>query len=83
MRPDSPYRSAWAGTLESSRVGEELRVAGWVHRRRDHGGLIFIDLRDRSGVVQDPFGHSWTLSQTIAELAPAEMQARGDAAMAG
>ena len=38
---------------------------------------------DHSGVVQDPFGHSWTLSQTIAELAPAEMQARGDAAMAG
>jgi aspartyl-tRNA synthetase len=33
-------------------VGEELRVAGWVHRRRDHGGLIFIDVRDRSGLLQ-------------------------------
>jgi aspartyl-tRNA synthetase len=33
-------------------VGQELRVAGWVHRRRDHGGLIFIDLRDRSGLLQ-------------------------------
>ena len=54
MKPPRPnlYRSAWAGDLRADRVGDELRVAGWVHRRRDHGGLIFIDLRDRSGLVQ-------------------------------
>ena len=46
------YRSAWAGDLRASDVGSEPRVAGWVHRRRDHGGLIFIDLRDRSGLLQ-------------------------------
>jgi aspartyl-tRNA synthetase len=46
------YRSAWAGVLTPDREGDELRVAGWVHRRRDHGGLIFIDLRDRTGLIQ-------------------------------
>jgi aspartyl-tRNA synthetase len=46
------FRDAWAGDLTAARSGSEVRVAGWVHRRRDHGGLIFIDLRDRSGIVQ-------------------------------
>jgi aspartyl-tRNA synthetase len=46
------YRDTWTGDVSSQRVGDELRVAGWVHRRRDHGGLIFIDLRDRSGLLQ-------------------------------
>jgi aspartyl-tRNA synthetase len=46
------YRDTWAGDLDASRAGSTARVAGWVHRRRDHGGLIFIDLRDRSGIVQ-------------------------------
>jgi len=46
------YRDAWAGQLDALRADEDVRVAGWVHRRRDHGGLIFIDLRDRSGILQ-------------------------------
>jgi aspartyl-tRNA synthetase len=46
------YRDHWAGDLRAEQVGERPRVAGWVHRRRDHGGLIFIDLRDRSGLLQ-------------------------------
>ena len=46
------YRDAWAGQLGPERAGSQVRVAGWVHRRRDHGGLIFIDLRERSGIIQ-------------------------------
>jgi aspartyl-tRNA synthetase len=46
------YRDRWAGQLRADSVGEHPRVAGWVHRRRDHGGLIFIDLRDRTGLLQ-------------------------------
>ena len=46
------YRTHWCGLVGAGEVGKEIRVAGWVHRRRDHGGLIFIDLRDREGLLQ-------------------------------
>src|ERR1700755_1000505 len=46
------YRDTWCGRVLPDRVDGEVRVAGWVNRRRDHGGLIFIDLRDRTGIVQ-------------------------------
>jgi aspartyl-tRNA synthetase len=51
LRPNE-YRDAWCGQVLPDRVGHPARVAGWVHRRRDHGGLVFIDLRDRTGLVQ-------------------------------
>ncbi len=51
LRPNE-YRDAWCGQVLPDRVDSEVRVAGWVHRRRDHGGLVFIDLRDRTGLVQ-------------------------------
>ena len=46
------YRDTWCGQVLADRVDSKARVAGWVHRRRDHGGLVFIDLRDRTGLVQ-------------------------------
>jgi aspartyl-tRNA synthetase len=46
------YRDRWCGELRPADAGAAPRVAGWVHRRRDHGGLVFIDLRDRTGLLQ-------------------------------
>ncbi|MEZ5595875.1 MAG: aspartate--tRNA ligase [Pseudomonadales bacterium] len=45
-------RSHYCGVLNSSHVGTEVTLTGWVHRRRDHGGVIFLDVRDRTGIVQ-------------------------------
>lgn len=49
---DHPYRSRDCGSLRAADVGRDLRLAGWVHRVRNLGGLLFIDLRDRSGIAQ-------------------------------
>jgi aspartyl-tRNA synthetase len=64
------YREAWCGQVLPDRVDSEVRVAGWVNRRRDHGGLIFIDLRDRTGIVQlvfnpDSSGASFELAHQL------------------
>ena len=48
-------RSHYCGQVNEKLVGQEVTVAGWVHRRRDHGGVIFVDLRDREGLLQIVF----------------------------
>jgi aspartyl-tRNA synthetase len=64
------FRDTWCGQVLGDRVEATVRVAGWVHRRRDHGGLIFIDLRDRSGIVQlvfhpDSSGEAFELAHKL------------------
>ena len=67
MKPPhaNAYRDTWAGAPAREDAGRAVRVAGWVHRRRDHGGLIFIDLRDRSGLLQLVF-HPETSGEAFA-----------------
>ena len=46
------YRSHTCGALRLTHAGSNVRLSGWVHRKRDHGGLLFIDLRDHYGLTQ-------------------------------
>lgn len=65
------YRTHTCGQLRSEHVGETVRISGWVHRKRDHGGLLFIDLRDHYGltqcVVQPDNAHFSTLERLRVE----------------
>ena len=47
-----PYRTDTCGALRREDAGREARLSGWIHRKRDHGNLLFIDLRDHYGLTQ-------------------------------
>jgi len=65
--------SGLAGALRASDAGESVTVAGWVHRVRNLGGIVFVDLRDRAGLLQLSFNPEWTSGEVI-ELASALAQ---------
>ena len=62
------YRSHTCGALRESEVDQEVRLSGWCHRIRDHGGVLFIDLRDHYGLTQcviDPDSKAFKLAETL------------------
>jgi aspartyl-tRNA synthetase len=60
-------RSHYCGEINETHLGQEIELCGWVHRRRDHGGVIFIDLRDREGIVQVVYDPDRVDSFAVAE----------------
>lgn len=67
-------RTHLAGALRAADAGTLVRLGGWVHRSRNLGGIVFIDLRDRAGIVQLSFGTDWAASECIAQAAAAGVE---------
>ncbi len=65
-------RTHFCGEIRAADIGSEITVSGWVHHRRDHGGVIFIDLRDREGVIQVVFDPDAEEAFAIAERVRSE-----------
>lgn len=63
----SPYRSQACGECSTNLVGQQVQLAGWVRRRRDHGGLIFVDLADYSGFAQIVFSPEYSSAFAVGE----------------
>ena len=65
-----PYRTHTCGELRLAHLGAQVRLSGWVHRKRDHGHLLFIDLRDHYGITQVVVGPEQAFFETAARLKP-------------
>lgn len=65
---DHPYRSATCGEIRPAHAGQPVRLSGWCHRIRDHGGVLFIDLRDHYGITQvvvNPQSSAFAVAETL------------------
>src|SRR5688500_17376196 len=69
MSLETEYRTHRAGALRAEHAGLRVTLSGWVHKRRDLGGVVFVDLRDRAGRVQLSFNPEWTPAANIAQAA--------------
>ena len=65
-------RSHYCGAVNEQHIGQEVTICGWVHRRRDHGGVIFLDMRDREGIAQIVFDPDTVESFASAERVRSE-----------
>ena len=72
-------RTQYCGDLRASHIGETVALTGWVHRRRDHGGVIFLDVRDRTGIIQVVYDPDTPSSFALADKVRSEfvLQLRG------
>ncbi|HWC72738.1 MAG TPA: aspartate--tRNA ligase [Gemmatimonadales bacterium] len=68
-------RTHRCGALRKEHIGQRVRLGGWVHRRRDLGGIVFLDLRDRDGIVQVAVGPGWASADTLAVAQTASSEA--------
>jgi aspartyl-tRNA synthetase len=66
LQTRTTWRTHRCGALRAEHVGQRVRLGGWVHRRRDLGGIVFLDLRDRDGIVQVAVGPGWAAAPVLA-----------------
>ena len=66
------FRTHYCGSIDIKNIGQEVAIAGWIHRRRDHGGVIFFDIRDETGLVQVVYNPDNKDSFSLAETCRSE-----------